>query len=662
MKPFLRWTVALVALTTPGWGMATDVSTLQGAVEEAVVRNPEVLARYHAFTAASEEVGVARGGLLPRLDADGHVGSETLEQRQMTPPTPPDTWDTYNIGGAGLTLRQLLFDGLATSREVKRLKYAKRVRYYELMSAAEDSALQATRAYLDVIRYRKLVNLASDNYANHKEVFEHVRQRVEAGIGRGVDLEQAGGRLALAEANLVTENANLHDVSARFQRIVGQEPPYPLQDPPALDGKLPATDELKEGGWRRAPQMNAALENIRAARADLKSKYGAFWPTLALQGSVDYERNIDNRVDRETRGRLELMLNWNLFAGGSDRARQRQYKEKLYEAYDIRDKTCRDLRQNVRIAWNDTRKLSDQLQLQDARQLSTAKARDAYRQQFDLGQRTLLDLLDTENELYDARRTYKNTEADYQLAYARVLAPTGYLVNTLGLKSIGTGAVDDGDDPIGDDDRVYCSLEDPSVYQVVKPADRPVAPLPKRRRLESFTLKADTLFAFDKADLSPRGKESLDGLVDGLMAHAKHKDRTINVHGYTDRLGSDEYNQRLSERRAATVRQYLIGKGLPFGQVTAAGHGEADPVTGTTCVGDKATRALIDCLQPDRRVVIDVEGQEEVTIQYDPEARKWESTKASPAVAPAPAPAPAPVPESAPGSAPGSDPAATPQP
>lgn len=642
MNAIPRWTLALALLASPAWVAAADIGTLQGAVEEAVVRNPEVLARYHAFTAASEEVGVARGGLLPRLDLDGHVGSETLEQRQMTPPTPPDQMDTYNIGGARLTLRQLLFDGMATSREVSRLKYARRVRYYELLNAAEDSALQATRAYLDVIRYRKLVALASDNYANHKEVFEHVRQRVEAGIGRGVDLEQAGGRLALAETNLVTENANLHDVSARFQRIVGVEPPYPLQDPPALDGKLPAGDELREGGWRHAPQMNAALENIRAARADLKSKYGPYWPTLALQGSLGYERNIDNAIDRETRGRLELMLNWNLFAGGTDHARIKQYKEKLYEAYDVRDKTCRDLRQNVRIAWNDTRKLADQLQLQDARQLSTLKARDAYRQQFDLGQRTLLDLLDTENELYDARRSYRNTEADYQLAFARVLAPTGYLVETLGLKPVGAGAVDDGDDPVGDGDRIYCALQDPSVYQVTKPADRPVTPLPKRRRLESFVLKADTLFAFDKAELSDKGKQSLDGLVDGLMAHAKHKDRTINVHGYTDRLGGAEYNQRLSERRAATVRQYLVGKGLPRDQVTAQGHGETDPVTGTTCVGDKPSHALIDCLQPDRRVVIDVEGQEEVVIQYDPDARKWERADAPPSASPSPAPAPAP--------------------
>lgn len=623
MNIVLRWVATAATLLVAGGSLAADVSTLSGAVEEAVMRNPEVVARYHVMTAASEEVKVARGGLYPRLDLRGYIGSETLEQRDMSPGAGPDRWDTYNVDGGALTLRQLLFDGFATSKEVKRLKYAKRVRYYELLATAEDAALEATRAYLDVVKYRKLLDLARDNYATHKEVYEHVRQRVEAGIGRGVDLEQAGGRLALAESNLVTEAANLHDVSARFERVVGQQPPDPLQDPASFNGQLPTAEELTQGAFRQAPEMNAALENIRAARAELKSKKGAYWPTLALQASVAHDRNSDNLAftDRETRGRLELLLNYNLFNGGSDRARVRQYNEHLYESYDLRDKVCRDLRQTTRIAWNDTMKLKDQLQFQDQHQLATAKARDAYRKQFDIGQRTLLDLLDSENELYDARRTYLISEADLEVAHARVLAPTGHLLESLKLKSIGSDGVSGDDDGLTDDDRVYCKMDVPQ--KVVKPADRPVAPLPKRRRLESFTLKADTLFAFDKADLSARGKESLDGLVDGLMAHAKHKDRTINVHGYTDRLGSDSYNQRLSERRAQTVRDYLVGKGLPFDQVTAQGHGEADPVT-TSCVGESATRELIDCLQPDRRVVIDVEGQEEVVIQYDPDEKKWE--------------------------------------
>lgn len=242
MNRVLRWVATAATLLVAGSSLAADVSTLSGAVEEAVMRNPEVVARYHVMTAASEEVKVARGGLYPRLDLRGYIGSETLEQRDMSPGAGPDRWDTYNVDGGALTLRQLLFDGFATSKEVKRLKYAKRVRYYELLATAEDAALEATRAYLDVVKYRKLLDLARDNYATHKEVYEHVRQRVEAGIGRGVDLEQAGGRLALAESNLVTEAANLHDVSARFERIVGQQPPDPLQDPASFNGKLPTAD------------------------------------------------------------------------------------------------------------------------------------------------------------------------------------------------------------------------------------------------------------------------------------------------------------------------------------------------------------------------------------------------------------------------------------
>src|SRR5690606_23806149 len=127
-----------------------------------------------------------------------------------------------------LVLRQLLFDGFITSNEVKRLSHASRVRYYELQGAMQKVALDAARAYLDIQRYRLLATYAQDNYVTHKQFYDRIEERVSAGVGRRVDLEQANGRLALAEANLLTEVTNLHDVMANYQRLVGELPPDTL--------------------------------------------------------------------------------------------------------------------------------------------------------------------------------------------------------------------------------------------------------------------------------------------------------------------------------------------------------------------------------------------------------------------------------------------------
>ena len=115
---------------------------------------------------------------------------------------------------------------------------------------------------------------------------------------------------------------------------------------------------------------------------------------------------------------------------------------------------------------------------------------------------------------------------------------------------------------------------------------------------EKITLSADALFDFDKAVLKPQGKASLDEFVGKLNMISY--DLVIAV-GHTDRLGSDEYNKRLSIRRAEAVKGYLVSKGISADRVFTDGKGESDPVTGNACRGEKRTKALIDCLQPDRR-------------------------------------------------------------
>ena len=127
-------------------------------------------------------------------------------------------------------------------------------------------------------------------------------------------------------------------------------------------------------------------------------------------------------------------------------------------------------------------------------------------------------------------------------------------------------------------------------------------PMPVRERM---TFDADALFDFDKADLRPAGRLALD---DFLAKMTRISPETINADEHTDRFGSDAYNQRLSERRAQAVKTYLVSQGIEASRVRAEGHGEMQPVTKTSdCEGAKSTK-VIACLQPDRRVEIEVAG------------------------------------------------------
>ena len=122
---------------------------------------------------------------------------------------------------------------------------------------------------------------------------------------------------------------------------------------------------------------------------------------------------------------------------------------------------------------------------------------------------------------------------------------------------------------------------------------------------KTFSLASDVTFAFGKANLKPQAKATLDGIYGEI---AQVNNANVAVAGYTDRIGKDAFNVKLSQRRADSVANYLVAKGVPAQNISAVGHGKANPVTGSTCDAVKGRKALIACLAPDRRVEIAVNG------------------------------------------------------
>ena len=414
--------------------------SLKEAAQAAVLKNPEVQARWHAFREATEEVGVARGAFLPRVDLLAGAVREKTEQRDV------NTDLSYRSNETGVNLRQMIFDGFATYSEVKRLGKAKLVRYFELLDASENVALEAGRAYMDVVRYRYHVFLAEENYLQHQAAYEQLRKRAESGVGKRVDVEQAASRLALADVNLTTAYANLHDVSARYMRVVGEQPAKVMYAPAQLSKALPKTVDAAVGdALKHNPALRASVENIEAAQYELQGSRSAFMPRLELVARKD---NFSNYLDGGERddNRVELRASFNIFNGGSDIARSRQYRERKNISLDLREKACRDMRQTLAIAYNDTIRLNDQLSFLGLQVNLVEKTRTAYRDQFNIGQRTLLDLLNTQNEYFDARRSQVNADTDLSIAYLRSYAGMGRLLETLGLKQVDPENSPDADD------------------------------------------------------------------------------------------------------------------------------------------------------------------------------------------------------------------------
>lgn len=461
--------IAVLATLPLGAGAQELPDALLQAARQAVAANPDVQSRWHVFTASESDQDQARAGYRPTVDLTAGVGRE----RRKSPGT---ATNSYTRSGVEASLTQMLYDGWFTPNEVERLGHARVTRYFELLETMEDTTLEVVRAYSDVLRYRKLVDLAKSNYVEHKLLHDQISERVKAGVSRGVDFEQATGRLALAESNLLTEASNLHDVTARYLRIIGVQPDPQL---PSLEARhlasgVPADSESAvKAALSENYQLKASIANILSSMSDVDSQKAGYRPRLDLRARQGVFRNLDGVDGRSREGVVELVLSYNLYRGGADDARLRGAAEELNRSKDLREKACRDARQTLAIAWNDVQRLREQLAYLDQHQLSTEKSREAYRQQFDIGQRTLLDLLDTENEYFEARRAYVNATHDQVIAQARSLASMGQLLKTLGVVREDLPTVSDlgqDEDEYKADPETMCPPETPTMLKVDKEA------------------------------------------------------------------------------------------------------------------------------------------------------------------------------------------------
>lgn len=558
--------------------LALDVvDEFDEAIRLAVIDNPGVRAAYHNFEASQFSVRTAKGGYLPSVDLSAEAG----ETNKETPIFPEDNFDHQNFR---LTISQMLFDGFKTSNSVDQASSAERAAYFQLMVASEEAALEAATAYLDVMRYQALVELAESNLKEHHRIYKHVEERADAGVSRGVDLEQANARLALADFNLLQEVTNLHDVRARFLRVVTALPAEKLNAPTLPLSKIPSTrDEALKEAFDMSPVLQRAVANLETSHAAAAVRRSPFMPEVYLRLRAEDGNNLEGVLGDHTEEAIELVMEYNLYNGGSDKSAYREALRKQAEAFDLRVKACHDVRQTLTIAHNDIGSIESRLTFLAKNEVSIAKARVAYRNQFDIGQRTLLDLLDSENEYFDVSRSLVNAQFDQSVARVRTLAAIGILKDSMNVSV---------DVPNGHSNRVAieCPLESGSdIGDYMARRDRLLNEL---RAGGKSAYRMEVRFEFDSSVLMTTYFPDVESAAKYMQENPSMKALIV---GHTDYKGSDAYNMRLSGHRAEAVVSYMVEKyGIERSRLKSEGRGESEPVADNASDAGRALNRRVE--------------------------------------------------------------------
>ena len=422
---------ALLCLPTAHAAEQSGAIPLKESIESMLRNNNSLKAIQENRAAAGYEVDRAKDGYGPRVDLTARGGFGKLSD---------STTRSYGYNeaapysSASLLVTQPLWDGWLTRGRVREAEATYRSLDHRVLDNANSLALDAIIAHVDVLRRQQIYQLAQANVARHEEILEKARAREAQGVDTLADVSQAQSRLSRARSTLTEARASLRVGEDTYTRLT-RHSAMSLGPVNLPDKMFAGPDEVLKAAQKGNPKVAAYLEDVKAATAAREQVHSAYSPSLSIEAGPSYS-------DRDGKSELwtaevgvAAVVRWNLFNSGADvaeskaaAARIRQSRRVLYDYMD-------DLKLNVEESW--TEYLSAQKQLEFYREAIeyNKTTRNAYEEQFIMGQRSLLDVLDAENELFNSSTQAATALGNTLIAAYRMKALAGDLLPTFNIST-----------------------------------------------------------------------------------------------------------------------------------------------------------------------------------------------------------------------------------
>ncbi|MDM8557720.1 TolC family outer membrane protein [Candidatus Parabeggiatoa sp. HSG14] len=406
--------------------------TLTEVIQRTLETNPEVLMSVNNRRAIDQTLKQAQSGYWPTVGLTGGYGRERS-----------DNVTTRNMGEdvtltrqeMGLTLSQMLFDGFSVKHKIARQNSLVNSAAYKVQNTSENIALITAEVYLEILRRQELLELSKDNVVIHQKILEQIRILVEGGAGRLADVQQSRGRLALAKSSLVNAEGHLRNAQINYQRITGELPKELTMPPRApLEAALATNQKTAlDIALNNHPSLRTAKADLEATRAEREHAKSAFMPHFSLELGITNNKNLDGIEGDNDDMSAMLKMRYNLYRGGYDQARRQETAERIGVSKEEIRRIQRTIKEDVLLSWNSLHTIRARLKHLNMHLKSTEDVLESYKEQFKLGQRSLLDVLDSENEHFNARASLVSAQYTEILSIFKILESTSSLLKTLSI-------------------------------------------------------------------------------------------------------------------------------------------------------------------------------------------------------------------------------------
>lgn len=423
-----------------GFAAPAKAQTLDQALVAAYRNNPTLNSQRAATRATDEYVPIALSGYRPQVMGSAYVGMQWAETRIDSNVAALQGTGTLsnrktNPSGFGVTISQTIYDGLRTANSVRSAESQVKGQRELLRNTEQLVLLDAATAYMNVLQNTALVDLQKQNLEALQEELRAARDRFSVGEITRTDVAQAEASVATAQSDLALANSNLNTANAVFFQVIGLRPTK-LSPGRPIDRLLPKNlNTAVEFGLTRHPAVKAAEFAVDAGFSNVKVAEAALSPTLTLNGTASSDYNSSANTERQTAASATLNLTVPIYQGGAEYATIRQSKETLGQLRIEVDVNREQVRANVVQYWGALEAAKAAIESAQASVAANEIALRGVREEWRVGQRTTLDVLNAQTALFDARASLVIAQRDRVVASYAVLSASGELGATrLGLK------------------------------------------------------------------------------------------------------------------------------------------------------------------------------------------------------------------------------------
>ena len=415
IKALLIPALCLVSMNT------LSAASLKQVVSEVLDSNPVIMERLKNYRATKEEIGIAEAGYYPTLDVQSAIG------KKYTGRIDNDTAkESYDVFQNSLILKQNVFNGFSTHEQVDYQKMRTLAAAYSYLEKANDVTLQTIKVYSDLRKEKELLSNSQVNVKHNEKLYNKVSKAYKAGLTSLSEVSKIRSSLSLAKSNMMVQKNRLSNAMFNFRRVTGRMIALEKVEKLNFKQKLPKNSQKATMyALEYNPSLTVGKYNIKGAEALYRESKSKFYPKLDIEMNQNYNKNYNEFTGDDDRFQAMAVVSYNLFNGGADEAARRNKLSKLSQEVEVVNDLKRQVVESMDLSWSSYELALDQIPFLKNYKSQSTETLKLYSKEYELGERSLLDLLATENDLKRANDELISAKYNLIISKYRILDAMG---------------------------------------------------------------------------------------------------------------------------------------------------------------------------------------------------------------------------------------------